>query len=150
VASAFAGVCARLPDARAAILGTGALAPQMLGWLEKHGISQRLLCCKSVPEADLALWYNAADALLVTSHFEGSPKVVVEALACGTPVVATDVGDLPEMLACGVPLTISAGRDARALAEAVLKIRRDPGRRIVPSLSEATPAPPCTAACWRC
>jgi len=120
-ASAFAGVCARLPDARAAILGTGALAPQMLGWLEKHGISQRLLCCKSVPEADLALWYNAADALLVTSHFEGSPKVVVEALACGTPVVATDVGDLPEMLACGVPLTISAGRDARALAEAVLK-----------------------------
>jgi glycosyltransferase involved in cell wall biosynthesis len=120
-ASAFERVCARLANARAAILGTGALASRMLGWLEEHGISGRLLCCKGVPEAELVLWYNAADALLVTSHFEGSPKVVVEALACGTPVVATDVGDLPEMLAYGVPLTISAGRDAMALSEAVVK-----------------------------
>ena len=120
-ARAFERVCARLPNARAAILGTGALAPQLLGWLEEHGISKRLLCCKSVPEAELALWYNAADALLLTSHFEGSPKVVVEALACGTPVVATDVGDLPEMLAYGVPLAICKSRDAAALSEAVVK-----------------------------
>ncbi|MGO9094261.1 MAG: glycosyltransferase family 4 protein [Bryobacteraceae bacterium] len=120
-ASAFEQVCARLPNARAAILGTGALAPRMLGWLEEHGLSERLLCCKSVPEAELALWYNAADVLLTTSHFEGSPKVVVEALACGTPVVATDVGDLPEILAYGVPLAICKTRDAEALAEAVLK-----------------------------
>jgi glycosyltransferase involved in cell wall biosynthesis len=120
-ARAFDRVCAKLPNARAAILGTGALASAMLGRLEDYGISGRLLCCKSVSEAELALWYNAADALLVTSHFEGSPKVVVEALACGTPVVATDVGDLSEMLAYGVPLTICAGRDAMALAEAVLK-----------------------------
>lgn len=120
-ASAFERVCARLPNARAAILGTGALAPRMLGALEGYGISERLLCCESVPEAELALWYNAADVLLLTSHFEGSPKVVVEALACGTPVVATDVGDLPEMLAYGVPLTICKSRDAMALAEAVLR-----------------------------
>jgi len=120
-ASALERVCAKLPNARAAILGTGALAPQMLRRLEEYGIGGRLLCCKSVSEAELALWYNAADALLATSHFEGSPKVVVEALACGTPVVATDVGDLPEMLAYDVPLTICLGRDAQALAEAVVK-----------------------------
>jgi glycosyltransferase involved in cell wall biosynthesis len=88
--------------------------------LECYGISHRLLCAKSVPEAELALWYNAADVLLLTSHFEGSPRVVVEALACGTPVVTTDVGDVPEMRACGAPIAILDSRDPMALAEAVV------------------------------
>jgi glycosyltransferase involved in cell wall biosynthesis len=119
--NAFHQVCARLPDARGAILGSGAQAPEMLRMLECYGISNRLLCLKGVPEAELALWYNAADVLLLTSHFEGSPRVVVEALACGTPVVSTDVGDAPEMRACGAPLTICDSRDPMALAESVVE-----------------------------
>lgn len=119
-ANAFHQVCARLPDARGAILGSGAQAPEMLRMLECYGISNRLLCSKGVPEAELALWYNAADVLLLTSHFEGSPRVVVEALACGTPVVSTDVGDAPEMRASGAPLTICDSRDPMALAEAAV------------------------------
>lgn len=119
-ANAFHQACTRLPNARGAILGTGARAPETLRMLECYGISHRLLCAKSVPEAELALWYNAANVLLLTSHFEGSPRVVVEALACGTPVVTTDVGDAPEMRACGAPITIVDSRDPMALAEAVV------------------------------
>jgi len=119
--NAFHQVCARMPNARGAILGTGALGPETLRMLECYGISHRLLCAKSVPEAELALWYNAADVLLLTSHFEGSPRVAVEALACGTPVVTTDVGDVPEMRASGAPVTIVDSRDPIALAEAVVE-----------------------------
>ena len=120
-ANAFHQMCTRLPNARGALLGTGALGPETLRMLECYGISHRLLCAKSVPEAELALWYNAANVLLLTSHFEGSPRVAVEALASGTPVVSTDVGDIPEMRASGAPVTISDSRDPMALAEAVVE-----------------------------
>jgi glycosyltransferase involved in cell wall biosynthesis len=49
-----------------------------------------------VPNAEVPVWLNASDALLLTSMHEGSPTVVKEALACGLPVVSVDVGDVAE------------------------------------------------------
>lgn len=54
---------------------------------------------QGVPHDEMPTYYNAADALLVTSRREGSPNAVKEALACELPVVATDVGDVRDRLA---------------------------------------------------
>jgi len=50
------------------------------------------------PYEDLPYVYNAADVTVVPSYSEGSPLVIPESLACGTPVIATDVGGNPEYL----------------------------------------------------
>ncbi|MBU1057121.1 MAG: glycosyltransferase [Proteobacteria bacterium] len=47
---------------------------------------------------ELPKWYNLSDALMVLSTHEGSPNVPMEALSCGTPVIATQVGNLPEII----------------------------------------------------
>jgi teichuronic acid biosynthesis glycosyltransferase TuaC len=51
-----------------------------------------------IPAAEMPLWLNAGDALLLTSLHEGSPNIVKEALACGLPVVSVDVGDVAERI----------------------------------------------------
>jgi glycosyltransferase involved in cell wall biosynthesis len=55
----------------------------------------------TLSQEDLARWYRAADLLVLPSHSEGTPLVVMEALCCGTPVLATRVGGIPELIEPG-------------------------------------------------
>jgi glycosyltransferase involved in cell wall biosynthesis len=76
---------------------------------------------------DLADLMEAADLLVHPSWYEAAPRVVLEALAAGLPVVATSVGGVPEILeGCGV---LVSERDPEALAHAIALLARDPERR---------------------
>lgn len=77
-----------------------------------------------LPPAAVAQWMVAADLVTLPSYSEGHPNVLVEALACGRPVVATDVGGIPEVvdMASGVLVRPRDSADlARGLAEALQK-----------------------------
>jgi glycosyltransferase involved in cell wall biosynthesis len=70
---------------------------------------------------DVAVWMTAADAVTLPSYMEGCPNVVVEALACGRPVVATNVGGIPELMSdeCG---RLIPPRSASELAHALATV----------------------------
>ena len=70
---------------------------------------------------EVPLWMAAADVVTLPSYMEGCPNVVLEALACGRPVVATRVGGIPEILNdhCG---RLVPARDPRLLAQALASV----------------------------
>lgn len=61
-----------------------------------HGV--RLMELKGYTRKEVALLINAADCCLMTSHTEGSPQVIKEAMACNCPIVSVDVGDVKEVI----------------------------------------------------
>lgn len=62
------------------------------------GLADRVVFAGQVANAQLPLWYNAADLFCLASRGEGSPNVLSEALACGCPSVASMVGSVPDIL----------------------------------------------------
>jgi len=72
--------------------------------------------------AEVAIFMNACNVLLLTSTNEGSPNIVREALGCNVPVVATDVGDVRERLSHLKECAVSDSDDPRVLADALLRV----------------------------
>lgn len=90
------------PDLRFAIVGgpgaEGAMESELRALAAKLGIEDRVIFAGPRGRSELAAWYSAADLFVLASGHEGCPNVVLEALACGTPVVATPVGNVPELV----------------------------------------------------
>lgn len=84
----------------------------------QHLSEVRLIEPRGYSREQMALLFNAVDLLLVTSHSEGSPQVVKEALACNCPVISVDVGDVAERISPIDGCTIVA-RKPEAIAEAI-------------------------------
>ncbi len=115
VALAIAGDGPDLPDIRRRVaeLGLGGRV-RFLGPLNRDGV--------------LTL-FRAADALLLTSSWENFPHTVVEALAVGTPVIATRVGGVPELVHDGENGLLIPSGDLDGLAAAVRRLIEEPGLR---------------------
>jgi glycosyltransferase involved in cell wall biosynthesis len=81
-----------------------------------------------VPQAEVADWLRKADLYVHPSRADTFPSGVLEALACGTPVVASRVGGIPEQLAADTGVLVEPG-DPSALASAIDSLLADPERR---------------------
>jgi glycosyltransferase involved in cell wall biosynthesis len=94
------------------------------GTPESHGRSE-LRFVHDVPAADMATYLQAADAYLHPSRADTFPVSVLEALACGTPVIATAVGGIPEQVEDGRTGLLVPLRGAAALARAIERLLGD-------------------------
>ena len=109
-----------------------------VGDLRNENPDVDLLVATGMPHAQVPLYMNAADVLVLASRYEGSPMVIKEAMACNLPIVVTDVGDAREVIAgtAGCYLTDgSVGDLAEKLGKAINFGGRTNGREKVSHLS---------------
>jgi glycosyltransferase involved in cell wall biosynthesis len=119
-----AAIAAARPGTCFVLAGYGDLAEQVEHRIQTLGLAERFI----LPGAtkDVGLIYGALDVFLMTSRFEGTPNVLIEAQAAGIPAVAPNVGGTSEALLDGITGLVVGNRRASNLSSAVLQILDDP------------------------
>ena len=101
------------------VIGFGVLQPVLEEMTAKFNLSNQVNFLGEKDHAEIALWMNASNLLVLPSLSEGVPNVILESLACGTPVITTDVGGIPEVIVSGELGLMVPPKDASALARAL-------------------------------
>ncbi|HTJ44579.1 MAG TPA: glycosyltransferase family 4 protein [Kofleriaceae bacterium] len=117
LAAAFEELASRDPDVHLAVVGGGD-ARTVLDDLASR-IPGRVTIAGARPLAEVPMWMAACDALVLASHHEGTPNVVLEALASGRRVVATSVGGVPDLITSPLLGELVPARDPEKLAAAL-------------------------------
>jgi glycosyltransferase involved in cell wall biosynthesis len=120
---------ATMPEVTLLIVGQGPQEMTLQRLVEQLGSRERVRFVGSIPQERLTAVYSAADALVLASSREGLPNVVLEALACGTPVVATAVWGTPEVLSTRAAGRLVRERTPEAIAGALRELLLDPPAR---------------------
>lgn len=98
------------------LVGDGPLRENLIRQVELLGISDQAIFVGKKPHSEIPLWLNSADVFCLPSIREGHPNVLIEAFACGIPVVASEVGAISEIVDDTNGKVAPAG-DARVLYE---------------------------------
>ena len=106
------------PKVSLTLVGDGVMREELLNLVRATGLTERFHLPGGQPPAQVAEWINAANVLTLPSWSEGYPNVVVEGVACGRPVVATDVGGTREILNASNGILIPP-KNTLALADAL-------------------------------
>jgi glycosyltransferase involved in cell wall biosynthesis len=104
------------------------------------GMDESVLFGGAVTQAEVATWMTAATLLCLPSRNEGTPNVIVEALACGIPVVASAVGGIPDLIVEGETGLLVPPADVVALSNALALAFEHPwdASRIADSVANRT------------
>lgn len=120
----FAKVAGRFPDMRLLLAGDGQLRSQIQSRVQDLGLERQVIFAgyRADPERLIAL----ADLCLLASRREGLPRVVLQYVAGGKPCVVSDLPGLDEVLREGVNALITPADDMEAMADAIVKLLKDP------------------------
>jgi len=113
------------PDVHLLIAGDGELAEAVSTEVEQLGLAKQVTMLGAVKQAELADLHRLASLCLLTSAYEGLPLVVLEALACGTPIITTRCGDIPVVLTSQSGIVCET-RTPIAIATAIQSVLQQP------------------------
>jgi len=119
----------RLPDARLLVVGGGPERGRLEALAQRLGVAARVRFAGVLTQDQLRTCYSGADALVLPSSREGWPNVLLEAMACGTPALASRVGGTAEVITCHAAGLLLSENSAAGIAAAVTALRAAPPER---------------------
>lgn len=119
VISALPGI----PDAHLIIVGSGPDHKRLLALARAKGVADRVVFAGAMTQEQLRSYYSAADALVLASSREGWANVLLEAMACGTRVIASNVWGTPEVVREPVAGVLMASNSAQGVIDGVRELR---------------------------
>jgi teichuronic acid biosynthesis glycosyltransferase TuaC len=126
-----------LPDTRLLIAGSGPESKSLKILAQRLNVEDRVSFLGTLPQVELRKYYGAADILVLASSSEGWANVLLESMACGTPVVASNVWGTPEVVAAPEAGLLMRERTPDAMVQAVRNLRsRLPDRKATRQYAE--------------
>ena len=122
---ALAEVLRSAPAARLRIAGSGPQESELRAFASTLGISSAVEFTGQLDRRGIVQLYAEADAMLNPTTVDNMPNSVIEALACGLPVISTDVGGVPYIVRHEETALLVAPNDPAAMAAAVLRLQED-------------------------
>jgi glycosyltransferase involved in cell wall biosynthesis len=113
---------ALLPDMDLVVVGSGPERASLAALAHASGLADRVSFVPVMPQEELRQYFGSADALVLASSREGWANVLLESMACGTPVIASRVGGTPEVVTAPQAGVLMAERTPQALAEAARRL----------------------------
>jgi len=127
---ALSRVVKKKKNTKIILVGRGGLKNHLQKIALRLGISNNIIFTGQIPIDELIRHYAGADVFVLPSYYEGQGLVLLESMACGTPVIATRVGGIPEVVTDGENGLLVEPRKPEHLADAILKMIDDKELRI--------------------
>ena len=115
----------RLSDIQLFIGGDGVLRSYLENFIKKNNLERNVHLLGTVDDSALNEWYNKVSVVIIPSVFEGFGLTAVEAMACGTPVIVTDVDALRDVIEDGVNGLLVPYNDVETLSEKILYLLKN-------------------------
>jgi glycosyltransferase involved in cell wall biosynthesis len=119
-------IAIRHPDVTLVLVGSGPLGTRLRQLARQLGVANKVLFVGRTSHDEMPRHMASADVLVLPSLNEGLPRVILEAMASGLPVVATSVGGVPELVEDGRTGLLVPPADHAALADAICRVLDDP------------------------
>lgn len=94
--------------------------------MEKNNLNDKVKPAGWIPHDELPDYRNGLKLLVLPSYTEGLPNIMLEAMACGTPVLATSVGGIPDVIKDGETGFIMENNSPECIAENVMRVLNHP------------------------
>jgi glycosyltransferase involved in cell wall biosynthesis len=114
-----------VPDVNLVIVGSGSMEEKLRALARGLGLSDRVRFEGTVQQARLKAYYSACDALVLASSREGMANVLIESIACGCPVIATNSWGSPEVIGSKIAGVLVGERSVRGLANGIRELFAD-------------------------